>query len=292
MSQEPTPDFVLVGPQKCATTWIYECLKEHPEVLVPDRDAVHYFDMNYRKGDEWYADQFSDYNGEPIVGEATPSYVRCSACPRRIHETVPDAKILFSLRNPVDRAFSHYWHEKEKSKISFEFEEVFTNYDLFQNWVETGQYYRHIERYREYFDDDRIGVFFFDDLVASEEAFITDIYRFIGADSAFTPSIIGEKVNQAWNRFDSDVLNHLYRRGFDFVLNYGSEGVRNALRPVHEAIQKGRIPLLGGQSEYERGMDPDTRRRLEEYFISEITALAHDQERDLDHWFEYQELDT
>jgi hypothetical protein len=200
---------------------------------------------------------------------------------------VPDAKILFSLRNPIDRAFSHYWHEKEKNKISFQFEEVFTNYDLFQNWVETGRYYRYLQHYRKYFNDEHIGVFFFDDLVASETDFITDIYQFIGVDPTFTPSVVGEKVNQAWNRFDNDLLNHIYRRGFDIVLDHGSETLRNALRPLHEAIQKRQIPFVRGKSEYEQGMDPDTRQQLEKYFIDDVSQLAHDQDRDLTHWFDY-----
>lgn len=292
MTQEPDPDFILAGPQKCATTWIYQCLKEHPDVLVPKRDSIHYFDMNYEEGEDWYRSHFSHHDGEPIIGETTPSYIRCPNGPKRIHETVPDAKILFSLRNPVERAFSHYWHEKEKNKISFQFEEVITNYDLYQNWVETGQYYRHLQRYRKYFDDEHIGVFFFDDLVSSETDFITEIYEFIGADPTFTPSVVGQKVNQAWNRFDSDLLNRIYRRGFDVILNYGSETVRNTLRPIHKAIQKGQFPFVGGKSEYEQGMNPDTRQQLEKYFISDVSQLARDQNRDLSHWFDYHDEGT
>lgn len=292
MTRSLNPDFILAGPQKCATTWIYKCLKQHPEVLVPEDDSVHYFDMNYRKGKGWYQDHFTHHNGESIVGEVTPSYVRCSVCPRRIHETVPDTKILFSLRNPIDRAFSHYWHEKEKNKISFQFEEVFTNYDLFQSWIETGQYYRHLQRYRKYFNDEQIGVFLFDNLVSSETDFISDIYQFLGANPAFTPSIIGEKINQAWNRFDSKLLNSIYRRGFDIILKYGSKTIRNALRPFHEAIRKGQIPFIMRKSEYEQGINSETRRRLEQYFISDMTKLSDYINKDLNHWFEHHNLNS
>lgn len=290
MTEEPYPDFILVGPQKCATTWIYKCLDEHPDVFVPDSDSIHYFDMNYHKSEKWYLDHFSGYDGEQVVGETTPSYIRDPNCPRRIHEMVPDGKILFSLRNPVDRAFSHYWHEKEKSKIQFEFREVFTNYDLFQNWVETGQYYYHLQRYMEYYNDS-IGVFFFDDLINSNADFIREIYEFVGVDPNYTPSVIDKKVNQAWNRFDSDLLNRLYRGGFNFILQYAPTSVRNSLRPIHDAIQEGKIPLLAGQSEYERGMDEKTRRELETYFIEDAMKLSRETDRDLRHWFQYHNLD-
>ena len=94
-------------------------------------------------------------------------------------------------------------------------------------------------------------------------------------------------MKQAWIRIDNDLLNHIYRRGFDIVLYHGSETLRNALRPLHEAIQKRQIPFVRGKSEYEQGMDPDTRQQLEKYFIDDVSQLAHDQGRDLTHWFDY-----
>jgi len=50
MSEIPLPDFIIAGPQKCATTWMYHCIYEHPQVLMPETDAVNYFNMNYHKG--------------------------------------------------------------------------------------------------------------------------------------------------------------------------------------------------------------------------------------------------
>lgn len=283
------PDFVIVGPQKCATTWMYEGLAEHPDVYVPDTDSVHYFDMGYHHGREWYRQHFpEDPDAHPIIGEETPSYIRSEAVPERIADLNPDAKILFSLRNPVDRAFSHYWHEKAKGKISFEFEEVFENYDLYENWVRPGMYADHIERFEAEFDEDQLKLLYFDDLVEDDAAFIREVYDFVGADPDFTPSIIDEKVNDARWSSGVELVDKLYYRAVNVVYRRAGEPVKKVLRPVHEFVQDGGFSNpFESESEYEKGMDPETRRRLEAVFVEPTRELEAKTGRSFEDWFEY-----
>jgi len=122
MTGNSLPDFVVIGPQKCATTWMYRGLQEHPEISMPKTDAVNYFSMYYHQGDNWYEQSFDPSQNTPIVGEVSRSYVRDDAVPHRLRKHLPTAKLILSVRNPADRAYSHYWHEKSKGKLSFEFE--------------------------------------------------------------------------------------------------------------------------------------------------------------------------
>lgn len=280
-------DFVILGPQKCATTWMYRCLREHPEVYLPDTDAVHYFEMNYHRGGDWYGEFFADRDGEPIVGEETASYVRDDAAAARLAEDVPDARLLISVRNPVDRAFSHYWHEKSKGTIDFEFAEVLENYDLFENWVAPGFYHRNLERYLEHFPPEQVKLVYFEDLRADDEAFIRDVFEFVGADPDFTPSLVGERVNESRYTFRFDWMTRLYYGAFDAIQATFPRSVKDRLVPVHEAFQDGRIPAVSGKDEYERGMDEDVRRELEAVFLPDARRLEERTGRDLSHWFEH-----
>ncbi|WP_436932574.1 sulfotransferase domain-containing protein [Halosimplex halobium] len=281
MTDSPLPDFVIVGPQKCATTWMYECLREHPEVLMPETDSVHYFDMNYHRGEEWYRGFFDAHDNEPIVGEETPSYIRDSKTPKRMGDLIPDARVIFSLRNPVERAYSHYWHERSKGKIDFAFEEVFENYDLFENWVVPGFYHQHLQRFKNSFPEDQLKVAIFDDLVTDDKVFIQDIFDFIGADDSFVPSFIDNRVNEARSEQPT-----LYRKLILSASTSFPDPVLNLLRPVHQRLES----VVLGKDEYNKGIEPGTRQKLESIYAAETVKLESFINRDLDHWFEHIDL--
>jgi len=290
MPESSLPDFVVAGTQKCATTWLYRCLDDHPDIFVPDTDSVGYFNMNYHKGDGWYRDFFSEHDDEDIVGEESPGYLRDRRVPERMADTVPDAKLIFMVRNPVDRAFSHYWHEKSKSKINFEFEEVFENYDLFQNWVEPGFYYQNIQRFDEHFPGERIKVMFFRDLAEDDEEFIKEAYSFVGVDPNHTPEFLNEKVNESRSRLNIEALNRAYYKSFNIIQENAPQRIKDVLRPAHKAmVSDGGI--LTGKSEYERGMREKTREKLELIFADDVKKFSSYVNRDLSHWFKHSEID-
>jgi hypothetical protein len=283
MTKPPAPDFILVGPQKCATTWLYECLYEHPEVLLPETDSVHYFDMNYNKKEAWYQKFFSEYDGETIVGEETPSYIRDQRAPKRIAEVLPDVKLIFTLRNPIDRAYSHWWHERSKNKHVFDFDDVFHNYDLYNDWVVPGLYYHHLSRYQEYFPTEQIKVCFFDDLVDDDLAYYQDVCSFLNIDTDYVPDYIGDKANEGRYRFDKGSIFWTLTNGFKQL---APGPIIEALRPIHNRI----VDMMASQTEYEEGMDTNVRRRLEPHFVDDVSRLSDYTGRDLDHWFEFETI--
>lgn len=283
MVDVPDPDFIIAGPQKCATTWLYEALREHPDVYLPPTDAVHYFDIHYGRGDDWYAEQFSGHDGESVIGEETPTYVRDELAPRRMAETIPDAKIIIILRSPVDRAFSHYWHEKSKDKHSFEFSEIFENYDLFQNWVVPGLYHRHIRRYLDHFSREQLQLLFFRDLVHDDWAYLQDVYDFLDVED-HRPSVLDSKSNEGRTRGIRS--NELYTKSVEAFKTHAPRRAVEAVRPIHDFA----IDVVASQNEYERGILPEDRKRLEALIVDETRELREFTDRDLGRWFMYESV--
>jgi hypothetical protein len=113
------PDFVIIGAQKCGTSFLYRLLVQHPRVKPAFAKEVHYFDLNFRRGDNWYRSHFplQALNGRKyITGEASPYYLFHPHAPRRAATVIPDVKLIVLLRNPVDRAYSHYQHQVKRGK--------------------------------------------------------------------------------------------------------------------------------------------------------------------------------
>jgi hypothetical protein len=102
------PDFVIIGTQRGGTTSLYRYLTEHPDVGSALRKEVHFFDRYYEKGMDWYLANFPMRGEVPVVGEASPSYLFHPEVPQRARAAVSHAKFIVLLRNPVDRAYSHY----------------------------------------------------------------------------------------------------------------------------------------------------------------------------------------
>ncbi len=128
------PDFLLIGAQKCGTTSLYHYLVEHPYIVSASRKQMHFFDNNFDKGIIWYRTHFPSYfykyyfrqrrKQDFITGEATPYYIFHPLAARRISQMVPQAKLMLILRNPVDRAYSHYNHEMRKGTETISFAEA------------------------------------------------------------------------------------------------------------------------------------------------------------------------
>lgn len=107
------PNFLIIGTQRGGTTSLYNCLVQHPRIRGSSLKEVHYFDLNHRKGPLWYRSHFPlsfSLGGEVkiLTGEASPYYLFHPLVPERVHQVLPQVKLIVMLRNPVERAISHY----------------------------------------------------------------------------------------------------------------------------------------------------------------------------------------
>ena len=103
------PNFLICGTEKGGTSALFHYLKAHPEVFMPEAKELNFFNFNYFKGIEWYERYFAESASVPVRGEASPLYMAFPEVPRRIAQVIPEAKLLFVLRDPAERAYSNYW---------------------------------------------------------------------------------------------------------------------------------------------------------------------------------------
>ena len=183
--------FICVGVQKGATSTLHDILNQHPDLKLPKLKETHFFrdDEKYSKGIKYYFNYyFNNIKGE-IIGEIDPEYSYFKQCASRIKQTLGEVKIIFIIRNPVDRAYSHYLMTKRRGleELSFldaiyqEKERLRTHYDhIHYSYISRGFYSTQINRYENLFKKSNIRIVLFDDLIKNPKKTINDISSFIG----------------------------------------------------------------------------------------------------------------
>lgn len=164
------PNFIIAGAQKCGTTSIFKVLYDHTEVFLPESKEVHFFDRNqsFNKGIDWYKNFFSKSKSEKVIMDITPNYMNKEYVPERIKKLLPDVKLIFVLRNPVTRAYSNYWDNIRNQNEHLPFNEAINHNPAY---IEKGLYYKHINRFLEYFNKEDIFIFLSEELFSHPEAF-------------------------------------------------------------------------------------------------------------------------
>jgi len=131
------PDFIIIGAQKCGTSTMFSSLRKHPDIFLPRKKELHFFDEKYDKGIGRYLRYFNRKKIPPTPfcsGEASPFYVFHPLTASRIFQHFPDIKLILLLRNPINRAYSHYHHQRRKGRIAISFENaIYLEPDILKN---------------------------------------------------------------------------------------------------------------------------------------------------------------
>ena len=191
------PTFVVAGTQKAATTWLYECLREHPEVFVSRPKELHFFcpkgqcwKSRADLGLEWYRAQFPE-TGYKALGELSIDYMFYPDVARQIAALNPKTRVLFILRNPVERAYSAYWmHRRGKAGMPPFAEFVRPDSDF----VARGLYWHQIERYLAVLPREQIKVLIYESIRTDPKAFLSTVYRFVGVMDDFSPPSVHQNI--------------------------------------------------------------------------------------------------
>tara|TARA_Y100000746_G_C15451485_1_gene427362 strand:- start:1071 stop:1928 length:858 start_codon:yes stop_codon:yes gene_type:complete len=188
-------DFFIVGAPKAGTTSLYEYLKQHsvicmstikePDFFTKDELLKNplYYGKNPIENIEDYHDLFDDSNCQ-IRGEASVSYLFYPLVAKKIKQYNTNAKIIIMLRNPVDRAFSHYLMDYKLGLVDQDFESIFNKSDslFFQQYFEIGNYYEQVMRYLSNFDKDRIQIIWYEDFVEFGTKELQKTYKFLSVN--------------------------------------------------------------------------------------------------------------
>ena len=294
------PNFFLVGASRAGTSSLWMYLNEHPEIFMPRRamaekepsffcETAPRWALAYRDRDR-YLSLFAGAGAHKAVGEASTPYLVAPEVPGRIRQAYPDAKIIVILRNPADRAFSLYrylcliggeWVSPFERALEVEHarmrDERFMRENLLWPWLyfyyHSGLYAAQVERYLNTFPRDQVHIVLFDDLKHDLVGTTQRVYRFLGVDPTFVPTVA--QYNESRLPL-STKFQYLIGRSVD-------RSAEGRMGPWRRRLFKANVRL----GHYvERPLAPRTRTRLLEGYRDDITRTATLIERRLGHWLE------
>jgi Sulfotransferase domain len=269
------PDFIGVGPPRTGTTWLHESLRDH--VCLPRIKEIHFFKWHYSKGLRWYAQHFRNCSRNLPVGEFCPSYFNFVPARERILNDLPNCKIICTLRDPVERLYSHYRMMRPVWGTSASFEEALIEYP---DITDASRYAKHVRAWQDAFGESRVLILFYDDLKSNPQGYLDAACSFIGIPKIdLNQTRIGARKTNEVKRLprsrhlalaSSLVVKQLRSHRFDLILDVWR---RSGLRDM----------CTGGGEEY-APISPETEPRLREYFQAEIEDLERLTGRNLCKW--------
>jgi len=271
------PNFLIIGMPKAGTTSLYNHFREHPQIFMPRIKEPRFFGYEGSRPRgifpiqslEEYKALFEEVTTETAVGEASPHYMVYPGAPRRIHDLIPGARLIASLRNPVDRSYSTYQMNlrNQGTNRGIPFGRAI---DTDPNLQDT--YHAKLVRFFDLFPAEQIRVILLDDLEARPQATVQDLFGFLGVDTGFVPDLskISNPGGEPRIRLLHDVLGRAeFRRIGRAVL---PEGAINRLRDLRSRNLR-KVPL-----------SPEDRARAGAFFREDILKTQDLIRRDLSHW--------
>lgn len=220
---KPCPSFLVIGGQKCGTTWISKILTQHYEVNNLKTKELHFFnnEKNFKKGEHWYFNHYRCNSNTLAVGEYTPNYLFCSISDNeRIENNIPenipllvkqyneDVKLIAILRNPVKRAISAYYHHINVGRISYKskLKDVLNHYGI----LSMGYYALHLEKWFQHFKEDNFLILIYEEDLHQNNLSntIKKVYSHIGVNPDYIPKNIEKRYNVSGSHFKLKLKNY------------------------------------------------------------------------------------
>jgi Sulfotransferase family len=290
------PNFLVVGAMKSGTTALYYYLEQHPQIYMSPVKEPDFFclegqkdaDANSVTDIEAYRDLFKGVSDERAFGEASHCYLYEPGAVDRIRHYVPEARFIAILRNPIDRAYSHYLHMvRNGTEPVADFAQALREEEIgahpgrtFQDYIGVGLYHGQLKRYFDTFGRHRIRVYLYEDLSNAPLGTLRDAFRFLGVDDTFVPdvslrrNVSGEPKHKSLDRF-LQRPNPVKR-----VLKlYLPAGLRWRLSEVVDTLKTRNLTQPAP-------LPREVRQQLIEVYREDVRNLAGLIDRDLSGWLE------
>ena len=276
-------DFMLIGSGRSGSSWIYQCLKEHPRICLetPAKGMpISYF------GD----DVLQRCSQNQIKGWSARYLRRAEEIAPLIAKDFPNIKLIANLRNPIERLYSHYLMEKSEGTIDYSFDDFIAKKD---EPIKTGFYYSQLLTFLKFFPEDKVLILIYEDIEKNPLEFIQKIYKFIGANSDFIPSGLNKKVYPTTkNRLFFPFFSQTNLEKVKNFLKNSSRGKKLICLSRNAKISSFVYFLLNKNSRAHSDMSPSlkpimnqkTRKYLQEIYQEEIKNLEKLITRDLSIW--------
>lgn len=278
----PLPTFLICGAPKAGTTALYEYLRQHPDVLMSTPKEPGFFHENHHKGVEWFRSHFDDWEGETAIGEASVMTMPTPGAEERVAKLIPDARLIFLLRDPVERAYSDYlfnvqqgWIPPDVSFGRIIRDEVDVKDYSGEALINRGLYLKHLRRFSEHFCRSQMRVLLARDLKRKTACVVRSVYSFIGVDEDVSLGTPERHNTTSYMRYEM-----IYRT------------LRVAWQPVKTILDddgligafRDRVRTFFFTREEKPKMRSEDQAYLREKFQKPNRRLAEWLDRDLSHW--------
>lgn len=310
------PDFLIIGERRSGTSTLSKWMEVHPDLyFMPHLDLGSFLDPQIKARRNWlngkidlsdwersfnleaYCNLFTSVQAERIIGEKSADYLFWKPCHERIRNIIPSAKLIVVLRNPVDRAWSHYWNEVGKGRESLSFEEAIlreneraeaSDYAKFHlSYIARGLYAKSLNRLFRTFSSTNVHIVFLDDMKLKPAEVLKNVYKFCGLNTEKGLERAGQVFNHNWTTVPKSfwtqnlLLRRVERSLFDNI-NYVT---RILIRDGYKRKKlQPKIHQLTRMAPGDLKMSPDTRERLRQVFRDDTTDLAAITGRKIDFW--------
>lgn len=281
------PNFLIIGAQKAATTWLSDNLSEHPDIFISPAKETYYFNHKYKQGIEWYQQFFANCEQQSAVGEATPGYLPHPDAPKRIKETLGDPLLIALLRQPVDRAYSAFWQHMRSGDISpnTDFVQYFESDGQVQ--IRTQSYYHHqLERYFEFWDRSNMLVLLYEELFEDPKNTMKTVFRFLNVDPMYESQSPQNIVNAGSKNMTAfTVSTRKFKRAITPTIDRLPSSMKEPLKKWGKVAYEKLAFDLGPRTARFEPLDPLIRLKLtERYYANEIESLERLLNFDLSGW--------
>jgi len=277
MNPSSLPSFFVVGPPRTGTSWLHHRMKVNVSLPVTMKET-RFFDRNFARGVEWYRAQFDPTSPHKTAGEIAPTYFYETEARERIAELIPQAKIVCSFRDPVERLYSFYKFKLAFAYFRGSFEEFLRDAEV----MESARYAFHLREWHRIFGRSNVMVLLYQDLKADPQDYIRRICSFIGVS---TPVLTAQELGSIHG-------TEKMTKPRSYVLTKSALGalrwmrIHGIVRAVPESLRKNpklRRFLLGGGLDFPP-LNPKTARELRRASENEVSELEALIGQDLSLW--------
>uniref|UniRef100_UPI0035CC5153 sulfotransferase family protein n=1 Tax=uncultured Sphingomonas sp. TaxID=158754 RepID=UPI0035CC5153 len=266
------PTFVVIGAVKGATTWIHDQLQDNPTIFLPGPEP-HFFSKEYDQGLDFYRDMFARAKPGQIVGEKSADYFAHPLAAERLARTLPDARLVLQLRNPIDRAYSDYKMLFRRGTVTDGPEAYLDGRESDQpRFLLDGLYARHLARWLQHFDARQIEILLFEDVLSRPSDTVASVCRHIGAPYHFSTQVGTRPRNNSAEHF------------LPLAMRSAFSPMKRAVRPLRGSVAFEGIRRMFAREIAYPPLTPDLRQRLIDYYRADIGHLSAILGRRLDHW--------
>lgn len=258
-------NFIGIGVQKSASTWVYKILEDHPDIECSNPKELDFFSFFFDKGADWYHSHFNNKKNR-LLGEISPSYFIDKDSPLRVKKYNPNMKIIVTLRDPIERAYSNHLHMIRTGCYLFDDISFEKGLMMDETYLEQSRYAKHLKNWFSLFSKENILILFQEEIQKKPEESAKKLYKFLKVDAEHCSAFLKRKANVSY-AVKHKKIKKLVTSTFSVVKKIGGGFLVERLRKTNFFLNvrdKNRVPLST--------VVPEIKSSTREFLIGELTS--------------------